>query len=131
MAGPPAVPDGFLPDVQWAFEDVGETALPDRPSAAGHTLRPPNEEAFRTTPDERPAAISLRLGVPGDLAGTRQGAPLRGALRGSSRSRTPGGPSRSGHRGDDFRHRRRGTRHEQAGLQRPFMPPTPTASRGR
>ncbi|CAL9453267.1 hypothetical protein SUDANB58_02496 [Streptomyces sp. enrichment culture] len=41
--------------------------LTDRPFAVNHTLRPLNEEAFQATLDERPAAISFHLGVPGDL----------------------------------------------------------------
>ncbi|CAL9648304.1 hypothetical protein SUDANB176_06540 [Streptomyces sp. enrichment culture] len=43
--------------------------LTDRPFAVNHTLRPLNEEAFQATLDERPAAISFHLGVPGDLVG--------------------------------------------------------------
>ncbi|SOR83587.1 MULTISPECIES: NAD(P)H-dependent flavin oxidoreductase [Streptomyces] len=41
--------------------------LTDRPFAINHTLRPLNEEAFQATLDERPAAVSFHLGVPGDL----------------------------------------------------------------
>ncbi|KMS66623.1 2-nitropropane dioxygenase [Streptomyces leeuwenhoekii] len=51
--------------------------LTDRPFAVNHTLRPLNEEAFRATLEERPAAISFHLGVPGDLVARAHDAGIR------------------------------------------------------
>ncbi|AIR99539.1 NAD(P)H-dependent flavin oxidoreductase [Streptomyces glaucescens] len=51
--------------------------LTDRPFAVNHTLRPLDEEAFRATLDERPAAISFHLGVPADLIGRAHDAGIR------------------------------------------------------
>ncbi|MFH8658943.1 nitronate monooxygenase [Streptomyces afghaniensis] len=45
----------------------GPSAVWARRCAINHTLRPLNEEAFQATLDERPAAVSFHLGVPGDL----------------------------------------------------------------
>ncbi|MCX4820730.1 nitronate monooxygenase [Streptomyces sp. NBC_01142] len=41
--------------------------LTDRPFAINHTTRPLDEDAFRATIEERPAAISFHLAVPDDL----------------------------------------------------------------
>ncbi|GKQ33913.1 nitronate monooxygenase family protein [Streptomyces sp. A012304] len=54
-----------LPDLRRQWARMRE--LTDRPFAVNHTLRPLNEEAFRATIEERPAAISFHLGVPADL----------------------------------------------------------------
>jgi enoyl-[acyl-carrier protein] reductase II len=42
--------------------------LTDKPFIVNHTRRPLNEEAFELTLRERPKAVSLALGEPGDLA---------------------------------------------------------------